>query len=199
MNNKIILVLILFGIIFGCANDKPNGKSIILQESKNGLIIDTIFLDYYFGMTKSDFINHTKKLISEDKLISNEFKREVYYEFEEEFGDKLYAQFAPKFHLDSLHELVLYFKSKGLSAPELMKTQIANMYMKKYGSPSFEEENILDKSKNYVWIKGNLKILVGNGIDDARVWYTDLRKEVDIEELKDSTRSESIEKTKSEI
>jgi len=160
----------------------------------NGVVKDTILLDYTFNMTDAKVNRHTNKLIRAGKLKKD--NRGVYYELSLRNKIKrayIYFDYFEK----KLSELALKI-DKDAFLSELTLIDVRDIYDNIYGYNSekknevkrfFIENDINDMHDSY-FLWGNLEIhIYMNYYDEVYVKYTDLR----VEQIK---KNRALEKEK---
>lgn len=155
------LTLILTIIVYSC--HYQTGTNEIQETSKTDERIDSLFLNYRFGMTELEFNTHTKEL-NDKQLLSN---------FALDQRTNTTVEVKATFKNDSLRRLKLYFKlhNNTLNLSEAQQkdyffTSLHSYYMIRYGV--FED---VDKMMKYTRVK-NLKVQ----LIEHFVVYTDISK-----------------------
>jgi len=202
--NFYFLVLTLFLLFLNCNEDgikiinKEKGSSyeeIIKNELAKNIRNDEIFLGYKFGMTKNQFSLKTNELLNSkvvytDKYITYDLHIESY---------KFKCTYSPEYYNDKLYRFgVSVTSDESYVTPELISTYLRISFMNKYLSDAdIEKNSILNKKiKDYIWINGNRETKIINGINDARIFYTDLIAD---KEKKENELKENERKTKETI
>lgn len=202
MKNYLLFIGIII-IFTGCQNLKKEKDSHDLicekieTELSSGVRNDTIFLNFRFGMDRNEVSEHVKKLINEGRLTINRPKYEYLFDFGENILPRIAkADLNVEYFDDKLYRLILYVTSDELiSSPSLIQIHLASVFRDKYGYNYLKRPSVIDGKEAYVWIHGNMKIEVIAGIDDARVFYTDLvamKKKEKFDELKSAESKERI-------
>lgn len=189
-----ITIILLTAIIFSnCENFKRNREKNKLDKYKRtelnkNIRNDTIFLNLVFGMTQVEVRNHLDNLEKEKKLQINR-NGNYYYTFN--FGENEILKFGkaifkPEYYDNKLYKLSIGVDSDNIiSSPELMKLQLAGLYMKKYGFNYFKIKSSITDKDSFIWIDGNREIKIVEAIyEDARIFYTDLIMEKKAEKEK---------------
>jgi len=206
MNFKNLLVLTcLLTFFFSCngVNSKVGDKN---QSSTNdslgnlaelekralssNVITDTVLLDYRFGMTEQQLINHTEKLYREGKL-KKDYSGKYYFEITGKTKD-IYKGFLFADYFDKkLFSIGLTFSNEASNI--MVFSTLSDLYKQKYGEADMMDKPIsdMDLYERY-WLRNNLKIRLTTGMPDASVRYIDLRYE------KQKEHADSIEKANSE-
>lgn len=152
-------------------------------------VTDTVLLDYRFGMTKEQVLNHTNKLYREGKLkkdySGNYF--EITSKTKEIYKGYLFAEYFEK----KLFSIGLTFSDA--TSNIMVFSTLSDLYKQKYGEADMMDKPIpnMDLYERY-WLRNNLKIRLTTGMPDASVRYIDLRYE------KQKEHADSIEKANSE-
>lgn len=118
--------------------------------------IHSIFLDYEFGMTKSQFDAHTRKLQRQGKLKLDYLDR-YYYVFDGRFKHE--ANIAAQFYKGKLFKFSLNVDDMGVVA----FSDIGELLENKYGYPNMSFKPIEDEEGMFtrIWYINNLKIESG--------------------------------------
>lgn len=158
-------------------------KDKIEYEISKGIQHDELFLGLKFGMTRYDVTRHLERRYSEHRITINNRNT---YEYEFDLGEfmprKAKATFGAEYYEGKLYKFILYVKSdEVLSSPRLLQLKLASLYREKYGS-YLTIKTILDQER-YIWIHGNRQIEIIEGIDDARIFYTDIITEAEKKEF----------------
>lgn len=206
MKFKNFTILICLFIVSSCdsPNSKPtgSGKSAVndslgnLQEleqsalaSKN--ITDTILLDYRFGMTKDQVLNHTQELYNKRKIKRN-YSDKYYFEIQSKINEKYKGYLIAEYYKKKLFLIGLTFSDEANNI--MVFSTLSDLLKVKYGEADLIEKPITDMNVyDRYWIRNNLKIRLTTGITDAVVQYIDLRYEKQ-KELADSTEKSNSEK-----
>ena len=198
---KTLLLLIFIGTLISCQDYQRDKQQQAIdhrieKELARGERNDTIFLGLRFGMTENEILRHFKKLTRENKLSLNESNT---YEYEFDFGEnsmpsKGKATFSTDYFNNKLFKLSISVKSEDLvSNAQLIQLSLVKIYASKYGYSYLERKSLSGNTSYYIWIDGNRMIEIVAGINDARIFYTDLIVEQAKEKFDDK---ETIEKTK---
>lgn len=211
---KKILLLCLITFFYSCtlqqekeAAEKKEKETRINdevdKELKTGVRNDEIFLGYKFGMSDSAFKVKTQQLLDNKELFVDGFgtitcKMDI-------GGGIMYegtvATFSPSYYHGKLYELGLSVKSPNIESQNLilLLTQIEDLYSKKYGNTMLMFHGLLPDTFEYYWIDGNRQIIIFQGINDVRIFYTDLIAEKEMEKEKNADNIANEKKTKSKI
>ena len=206
MNFKNLTVLICLFIFASCdsPNSKPtdSDKSAVndslgnLQELEqfalaSKKITDTVLLDYRFGMTKEQVLNHTQELYNKGKIKRN-YNDKYYFEIQSKTNEKYKGYLIAEYYKEKLFLIGLTFADE--SSNIMVFSTLSDLLKDKYGDADMMEKPITDMNvyERY-WIRNNLKIRLSTGITDAVVQYIDLRYEKQ-KVLADSTEKANSEK-----
>ncbi len=206
MNFRIIpSLLCLLTLIYSCdgINSKGGNKSqSAINDSLGNLeeleklalsskkVTDTVLLDYRFGMTKEQVLNHTKKLYREGKL-KKDYSGKYYFEItgitKDIYKGFLFADYFDK----KLFSIGLTFSDEASNI--MVFSTLSDLYKQKYGEADMMDKPFsdMDLYERY-WLRNNLKIRLTTGMPEASVRYIDLRYE------KQKEHADSIEKANSE-
>lgn len=185
---KHILLLIL-SIVFFTSCQNTTGKEPTKEVAEKR--IDTIFLDYRFGMTEKEFRNHTEKLIKEGKL-----DNEGLYNFKFENYPSITA-INPVFHNEKLYKLKLaskFTEDSPFTNQTLLYQQLVLTYIKKYSGFEKQLEGLA-----YEYTKSNMRIEILDNIYNPLVVYTDIPVETEVEAKKEATSKQNEAKTINDI
>ena len=148
-------------------------SSELAKEERN----DTIFLDFYFGMTETELEAHLKKLKRQGKIYLNEKNS---YEYLFDFGESGFPKqgkgtFSAEYYNDLLYKFYISVKTDdGVAYNDLLQMKFPIIFMSKYGNPLERENYMSEIVPEYIWVNGNRMIEITQGIDDVRIIYTDL-------------------------
>jgi len=161
---------------------KEEIQKAIIAEANSPERIDSIFLDYSFGMSEKEFYAHTRKLYKQKKLILEDNT----YVFNTKIGDaglstKVKIRYSPEFFNDSLVSLTLGIEGDELHRAHkgLLSVEMAGMLLDAYRSKhkvhlTYESLQVNENETEFYLFKNNLLIEIKHGImDDVRVFYTD--------------------------
>lgn len=178
---SLLAILFIAFVVISCSEDKriktdEQFDVKVRSEIESGVRHDTIFLGYWFGMTKEQFMSKTKNMLENKKLYRN---KDGVIEYEMTLDGNLIkkgkALFEPKYYQNRLYELTVGVQelnsNRGESAVQL---ELFMMLMTKYGAPDYSPEGYITGSTNYFWISGNRQIKLAQGFYDARIFYTDV-------------------------
>ncbi len=200
---ELIILCSIFTILFlliSCEEyneqkEKREMESFIESELATSIRSDTIFLDFRFGMTKKEFNSHLNKLERKGKLKVNKKNNYVYiFDVDEGYTKwKAHATLGSEFFDGKLIQLFLLVTSEELLSNEILKMQLSMLYMNSFKGRIFSEKPVLGDSDNYIFIDKNKKIKIIEGINEVRIFYTDMIAE---KLKKDEDQQNSIESMK---
>lgn len=164
--------------------DKNTYDAIKAKAAKVTTRDDTLFLGYWFGMTRREFKKHSMRLIREGKI--EETRHGACYMMKFSITEGC-AKFKPEYFKDSLYQLIVGIEdvsSNPTSSDELLFLQVLHLYVRKHNSrPNDmevkhlkEEPSLIGSEKTRIFITNNKEIRVTPGITDTRVIYTDLTR-----------------------
>ncbi len=157
----------------------------IALEAQSGERMDTIVLDFTFGMEKMDVYKHTKALSREKKMYKITKRKNVWeyvYDIRLRKAGKLRTFFEAFYYKpDGKKKDELYMVE---CLPKIDTTQhvpidvvkeLRDVYKAEYGKHDFIVPSEEDPDcKTYMWIKHNLKIELGCEEDKVFIYYTDI-------------------------
>lgn len=206
MNFKNFTALISLFMVSSCVNPNSksteSGKSAVndslgnLEELEQSAlaskkITDTVLLDYRFGMTKVQVLNHTQELYNKKKIKKN-YNDKYYFEIQSKANEKYKGYLIAEYYKEKLFLIGLTFSDE--SSNILVFSTLSNLLKGKYGDADIMEKPITDMNVyDRYWIRNNLKIWLSTGITDAVIQYIDLRYEK-LKQLADSTKKANSEK-----
>ena len=189
MKRYLFYTIFLTAFCVGC---NKNGKvdrseSVAASDAKR---IDTIFLDYRFGMTPKEFESHTHDLINK-----NELDKQGYYHFETE-PIKSHTRLHPEYHNNKLFQLNLYTEADSgeFASSELLYLKVITPYVKKYNFIKPVEG--LDARE---YTSANLGIYMMDAGAATIVSYKDLEITNLLDKRNDSIRDIQEQKTNKQI
>lgn len=159
-----ITIILVFSI--SCKNPDSKQKDIDTSSIDTKIVDDTIFLDYRFGMTKNEFSDHTKQLISDRKLSDSGL-----YDFKLDTPSKTYIQ--PYYHNNKLYNLKLVVEptNNQYSNASMLFYELSVFYSKKYHIEKFVD------GVAYRYEDDNMILNINNNIETPFIEYT--KKSVD--------------------
>lgn len=164
------IVPLLVILLVGCSS----GAVKTTDDKLSRVHVDTIFLDYRFGMTVEEFNSHTLNLISDSVLlVENDV---IYYPMHLEITGAVHARFSPEYANGKLMQLGVSFNpTNSVAHPELTALALKTLYMSKYGTDYTESDPIISGgTSSFTWHRGNLEVEVLQGFNDGRVFYRNL-------------------------
>ena len=195
---KLILILVSFGFLISCQDYQRDKQQQAINEKlkselESGARNDTIFLGIRFGMTERELLNYLHKLKKENKVYSNSSDN---YEYKFDFGENSFpsqglATFSADYYNDKLYKFSISVTSDDIiSSAHLIQLKLFSLYISKYGV-CLQKKSLINDSNDYVWINGNRMIELVVGLNDARIYYTDLiadknKKILDLEQEREN-------------
>jgi hypothetical protein len=171
MNIKSIYFFI--GIAFfavACRNsEKKNLAYIEQQELAKGIHNDSIFLGFYFGMPKEDFLNYCWTMNKQKQFTDGNGMTVEYQLGKRDFTFPLKMNFYPQFKNDKIKEMPICFSYKTYEFfNQKMTTEVILKDVKKlveqwYGDGFFVTplpSPFPDNIKGYVQVKGNRRVVI---------------------------------------
>jgi hypothetical protein len=152
-------------------------------------------------MSENQFVSWTKKLIQDEKLYQND-SRQVAYKMtldDNNFLATAEAVFFPEYFEGKLYKLNISVEPTDHSVPALTQIQLVRLFNDKYGFYDHTANSVLQDSKDYIWINGNRRIEIIQGISDARIFYTDLTAVLALEQLEELDRTKGLKTTTNDI
>jgi hypothetical protein len=197
----IIFCLLALGM-FSCQSDGVKKKDginkygidyaeVALRDTaaaKSNTPSDTVFLDFRFGMSKSQFNQHTNYLLRKGKFKTN-YLNEVYYTFVAESGITHEATISVEYFEGKMYKLVLRIDQMG----SLAFIDVGQIIEKKYGYPLMYK--IDDDYYIQLWYRENLKIEMTNLIHMSRIEYIDMRVSSKVESENNRKSKEKLNET----
>lgn len=157
------------------------------------IIVDTIFLDFRFGMTQGEYRNRCDELLKGGRIKS--MGSILTYEFKTEY-DKYETAFEPEYNNGRLYRLIVEVKPH-ITGDHTVHSMI-NLLMTKYSAPAEEDQMAQYQDCDaYRLDKGNLRIKVFCNADgNVIMTYTDKRVDDKLQEQRDiiGQQRDSIEK-----
>jgi hypothetical protein len=174
--SKVIGVLILFGLLFGCTQKKTFDE-VVAEELGRNVTHDSLFYGLHFNMTMQDFYDHSYVMNQKEIFFQNNMNVEVIVHYEEEFSAPVDFVFFPDTSFPTIQ------KVRG----HMMFRQWAP-FTKKYPASKLQEE-IKEKMEEwylgrdfmkiehpkghwpyaYAKVDGNRKITLYRSFDDQKV------------------------------
>lgn len=202
-NFTVLISLFMFSSC-GNPNSKPteSRKSVVNDSLGNlqGLeqsalaskkITDTVLLDYRFGMTKEQVLNHTQELYNK-RTIKRNYNDKYYFEIQSKTNEKYKGYLIAEYYKEKLFLIGLTFSDEASNI--MVFSTLSDLLKDKYGDADIMEKPVTDMNVyDRYWIRNNLKIWLSTGITNAVIQYIDLRYEK-LKQLADSTEKANSEK-----
>ena len=190
------IILLLFLGQFAC--DKPfrNSPETIEVAERDTVKVDTIFLNYWFGMSEAQFKAHTKELKKQKVIYNDRLTNLLTYDLTDDGGMTHQTVYSPEYFEGELSSLKLSVKSRSelFDSPAFLTSTMAILIMRKYGRIKEETESVIDRNCSYfLWEVGNLDVELFCGLDDARLTYTDSRYTAKQDSLKEKAAKKTIQ------
>lgn len=193
---RYILALTIICLLFtqGCDNTPEYEKvykNMVDRELSSGVKNDSLFLGYYFGMSRDDFFSHSWDLNKQQKVKEGPNNATVEYELED-LPQPAVMNFYPQFHNGKIYRMPVSLTYKAWAPwnrelwADSLQQDVLRMFNEWYGSEFISRET--DKGeKEYVSVDGNRKIsVVTDGDQTVHVVFTDLSIEEEIRTEKSS-------------
>ena len=174
---RLLFILVTISFIVSCQTKQRDQEQrnkefeIALSEAQKEVISkDTIFLNFRFGMSEKEVINHFNSLLKEKKVY---LKNNKYtYDFHTS-KTTLETKFEAEYFNDKLYKFILIFDSDNMSSGVYM-FQALNTFKEKALSDGYRlyiYENLLGETE-YYYIKKNIVIQFSNIGSTAKMIYT---------------------------
>ena len=174
---RLLFILATISFIVSCQTKQRDQEQrnkefeIALSEAQKEVISkDTIFLNFRFGMSEKELINHFNSLLKEKKVY---LKNNKYtYDFHTS-KTTLETKFEAEYFNDKLYKFILIFDSDNMSSGVCM-FQALNTFKEKALSDGYRlyiYENLLGETE-YYYIKKNIVIQFSNIGSTAKMIYT---------------------------
>ena len=174
---RLLFILATISFIVSCQTKQRDQEQrnkefeIALSEAQKEVISkDTIFLNFRFGMSEKEVINHFNSLLKEKKVY---LKNNKYtYDFHTS-KTTLETKFEAEYFNDKLYKFILIFDSDNMSSGVYM-FQALNTFKEKALSDGYRlyiYENLLGETE-YYYIKKNIVIQFSNIGSTAKMIYT---------------------------
>ena len=174
---RLLFILATISFIVSCQTKQRDQEQrnkefeIALSEAQKEVISkDTIFLNFRFGMSEKEVINHFNSLLKEKKVY---LKNNKYtYDFHTS-KTTLETKFEAEYFNDKLYKFILIFDSDNMSSGVCM-FQALNTFKEKALSDGYRlyiYENLLGETE-YYYIKKNIVIQFSNIGSTAKMIYT---------------------------
>lgn len=167
--SQIVVSLFLIFSINACEN-RSDYEITVSRELNSNERADSLFLGYYFGMTTSDFFEHSRQLNSDGTVTG---QTTIHYSHDK-LGNSVTKYFYPSFEDDKIYRLPIE-ASYDAWAPwnrsffsDTLIVDLMDLYKEQYGSDFFLTE-IPDKEDSvWVSVQSNRRIVL-NKKDDMTV------------------------------
>lgn len=174
---RLLFIFTIIPFVFSCQTKQKDQSQrnkdfeTALSEAQNLVATeDTIFLNFRFGMSEKEVINHFNSLLKEKKVY---LKNNKYtYDFHTS-QTTLETKFEAEYFNDRLYKFILIFDSNNTSSGVYM-FQVLNTFKEKALSDGYRlyiYENLLGETE-YYYIKKNIVIQFSNIGSTAKMIYT---------------------------
>lgn len=174
---RLLFILVIIPFVFSCQTKQRKQEQwnkdfeTALSEAQNeSSSKDTIFLDFQFGMSEKEVINHFNSLLKEKKVYLKDNK--YTYDFHTS-QTTLETKFEAEYFNDKLYKFILIFDGDNMSSGVCM-FQALNTFKEKALSDGYKlyiYENLLGETE-YYYIKKNIVIQFSNIGSTAKMIYT---------------------------
>lgn len=181
-----LVVLICTICLLGLAACKSEYERKVEKELSSGVIVDTLFLGFHFGMTKKEFFAHGWEI--NRKQIAKEGPRNetIMYDLPD-FRHNANMYFYPRFHNDTLYRMPVKFRydiytpwNKELSNDSLL-SEVLNLFKDWYGDDFMKVEHP-ERGPAYIRVDGNRRISIFKETENTvGALFSDLIVEKEIE------------------
>jgi len=181
-----ILVVISAFLLVHCT-PKSEYQLRVERELASGVRADSLFLGYYFGMTKKAFMDHSWELNKEGVISGYSTIGHTFTELEY----PALMEFFPEFHDDRIVRMPVKIEYRGWApwndhlAPEVLMTDLVKHYEEKYGEQFDEIRNEEVGGKEEM----------GMGLEMGDVTYASIRGNRQIRIFKESVSKVMLEFT----
>lgn len=201
-------LLISLLCLFSCQKKKDAYQERVQAQQeamKSGVVIDTIFLDFRFGMTPGEYKAHCKKLEQEGKIKkagNNDAGNPIYSYTINLAHSKYDCLVAPEFYEGKMNNLSLKVEP-GIYSGSMCVLELSSLYFQKYDyriqavheeHPKYSNCDMMD------FYKGNLQISL-NCLWDGKVavQYIDNRVKIAKDAKRDSLKQQEVNKTANDM
>jgi len=205
---KLLVAISLLASFCSC-NEKAKSSWQIIEEKENselakGIINDTIFLGFYFGMSEEQVQDKFKELVKYGKISVNDIN-EYQYDFSFDYPKKATANFNIEYFNGKLYQMRLK-----VSSDELMNSQTSLLFIRrkslfrhKSGIETIKTEPLLSKEKgifDYYWINGNRKIRISDYLfSEVVIEYSNIQAEREFKKKEEKTKEQQIKVMKNDL
>lgn len=167
--SNLFILLCLMSVLTACEN-KTDYELLVERELNSTERADSLFLGYYFGMTTSDFFDHSRQLNS-DGVVTGQTT--IHYSHDD-LGHSVTKYFYPSFEDDQIFRLPIEASYDGWAPwnrsffSDSLMVDLMDMYNHQYGA-DFIYTEIPDKEDSvWVSVQSNRRIVL-NKKDDMAV------------------------------
>ena len=175
---RILFIFTIIPFVFSCQTKQKNQEqwnkdfeTALAEAQKEVASEDTIFLNFRFGMSEKEVINHFNSLLKEKKVY---LKNNKYtYDFHTS-KTTLDTKFEAEYFNDKLYKFILLFDGDNTMDGSLNMFQVLNTFKEKALSDGYRlyiYENLLGETE-YYYIKKNIVIQFSNIGSTAKMIYT---------------------------
>lgn len=205
---KLLIAISLLASFYSCNEETKSSWQIIEEkedsELAKGIINDTIFLGFYFGMTEEQVQDKFKELVKNGKISVND-KNEYQYDFSFDYPKKANANFIIEYFNGKLYQMRLKVSSEELmnSQTSLLFLRLKSLFRDKYGIETIKTEPLLSKEKgifDYYWINGNRKIRIYDYLfSEVVIEYSNIKAEREFKKQEVENKEQQMKVMKNDL
>lgn len=174
-------MLIVLGVGSISCEKKSAYQRLVEQKYQPGAHNDSLFLGYYFGMSREEFYDHSWSLNRQRIVREGASNQSVRYEINE-LKSRAIMNFYPVFYRDSIYSMPVKYSYTGWAPwnrnlwADSLENEVVDLYQDRYGHKFQKMRHPEENKPTYITIEGNKRVAIYK-MDDSRhvaVEFTDL-------------------------
>ena len=200
---QITLLFILVFVTISC-NQTKSKKNKNTDSSNNQIaekkgMDSSLFLDYVFGMSPTEFDLKSQEFADNGKIQIIDSKIPVY---DLDLGndyEKAVGLIIPYYFDNKLYKLMVSFESESELASTLIGIKLKKILIEKYGQDYDTIYNDLRETNDYLWESDSKIILLKQGTSNVLVEYVDINADEKRKEFELQMEKEKSDKVKNDL
>lgn len=177
-----LLVLTLIGSFFGVGcKQKSEYQQMVKQELARKVRNDSLFMGYYFGMSRQEFYDHSWKLNSQKKVVQGAGNLTIRYDGIKGLGHRAHMNFYPLFYNEKIYKMQTAYAYNGWAPwnrdlwSDSLEMKLLSKFRKEYPKKFIKTKHPQLGVPAYIMVDGNKRIAIyRKGDEKVVVNYLDL-------------------------